>query len=160
MVLEPASFLKAAQAAAGRKRNVEFIFFTPSGRQFDNKIAQEYADKATNSKNFHMIMLCGRYEGIDARVPEILNAKPLSIGPYVLSGGELPAAVLVDAISRRLPGVLGDDMSIEERRVASSKVYTRPETLKWKGKEYKVPEVLKSGDHKKIELWRKENSTY
>ena len=107
-----------------------------------------------------MIMLCGRYEGIDARVPEILNAKPLSIGPYVLSGGELPAAVLVDAISRRLPGVLGDDMSIEERRVASSKVYTRPETLKWKGKEYKVPEVLKSGDHKKIELWRKENSTY
>ena len=100
-------------------------------------------------------MICGHYEGVDARVQKILKAKKVSVGPYVLTGGELPAATLIDAISRFVPGVLGKSESLEASRVSSPEVYTRPETLLWKGKKYKVPEVLKSGHHAKIDEWKK-----
>ena len=99
-------------------------------------------------------MICGRYEGIDARVDKILKTKKLSIGDYVLTGGEIPAMILVDSISRQIEGVLGNFDSREEERVSSSEVYTRPEVLIHNKKKYKVPAVLLSGDHKKIEEWK------
>lgn len=153
MVLEPGSVLRAAQKAIGTKKHVEVFFFDTSGEAFTNTRAR----KLVKSKK-HIVMICGHYEGVDARVQKILKAKKISIGPYTLTGGELPALVIIDAMSRQVPGVLGKFESLEEERVASPEVYTRPEVLKWKGKEYKVPKVLLSGNHAKIEKWKK-NST-
>jgi len=154
MVLEAESVLKAVAKAIGRKsrRTVKVIFFEPNGKQLDTA----YADKAS-TRYKHIVMICGRYEGIDGRVKKILRAEGVTIGPYTLTGGELPAMVVLDTITRRLKGVLGKDESIEERRVSASEVYTRPEVLVWKGKKYKVPKVLLSGNHKDIEAWK--NST-
>ncbi len=151
MVLEAESILKAIQKAVGRKnkKEVKIIFFEPAGKTFDTA----YAEKA--SKRYkHIVLICGRYEGIDARVKKITKAETVSIGPYTLTGGELPAMVVIDAVTRRLPGVLGHDASVEERRIASSDVYTRPEVLAWKGKNYRVPKVLLSGHHAKIDTWK------
>ena len=100
------------------------------------------------------MLICGRYEGIDARVDKILRTKKYSIGDYVLTGGEIPAMVLVDSIGRQIKGVLGNFDSREEERVSSSEVYTRPEVVKYNGKNYKVPKVLLSGNHKDIENWK------
>ena len=86
---------------------------------------------------------------------KILKADEYSIGDYVLTGGELPSMVVIDAVSRQIPGVLGKFESVEENRVSSSEVYTRPEILVYRGKSYKVPKVLLSGNHKKIGEWRK-----
>jgi len=154
MVLEAESVLKAVTKAIGRKerKNIKVVFFEPKGTQFDTA----YADKVSKQYT-HVIMICGRYEGIDARVKKILRAEAVTIGPYTLTGGELPAMVLLDCITRRLKGVLGKDESIEERRVSSNDTYTRPEVLVWKGKKYRVPKVLLSGNHKDIEAWK--NST-
>ncbi len=126
------------------------INFVPSAEKFDTKIAKSIVGKYTD-----IIMICGRYEGIDARVDKILKTKKLSIGDYVLTGGEIPAMVLIDSISRQIEGVLGNFDSREEERTSSREVYTRPEVLIHKGKKYKVPKVLLSGDHKKIEEWKK-----
>ena len=110
-------------------------------------------------KNFpkkkDIVLICGHYEGIDARVQKILKAKKVSVGPYVLTGGELPAATMIDAIARFVPGVLGKAESLERSRVSSPEVYTRPEVLDWKGKKYRVPKVLLSGHHAEIEKWKK-----
>lgn len=151
MVLEAESILKAVEKAVGRKnkREVKIIFFEPAGKQFDTA----YAEKVSK-KYKHVVLICGRYEGIDARVKKIAKAEAVTIGPYTLTGGELPAMVIIDAVTRRLPGVLGHDESVEERRIASGDVYTRPEVLKWKGKNYRVPKILLSGDHKKIDEWK------
>lgn len=170
MVLEAPSYLSAIESAVRGKKNVEYIFFTPSGEQFTNKIARELANldiingnkskKTLKSliglaeKEKNIVLLCAHYEGLDARVPQALGARHISVGPFVLTGGELPAAMVIDATTRQIEGVLGDKESIEEERNASSEVYTRPEVLKYKGKEYRVPEVLLSGHHKKIEEWR------
>lgn len=148
MVMEAESVLRATDDAIGRKKDVEVIFFSPSGKQFDQKMAKSL------SKKKHVVMLSGHYEGIDQRAVDILKATPVSIGPYVLTGGELPAAIIVDAVSRHVPGVLGNSESIEEDRISSPEVYTRPETLTWKRKKYMVPEVLLSGHHKKIDEWK------
>lgn len=155
MVLEAESILKAVNKAVGKKiakngKEVKAIFFEPAGKQFDTA----YAEKASK-KYKHIVLICGRYEGIDARVKKITKAETVSIGPFTLTGGELPAMVVIDCITRRLPGVLGKDESVEERRIAGSDVYTRPEVLKWKGKNYRVPKVLLSGNHKKIDEWKK-----
>jgi tRNA (guanine37-N1)-methyltransferase len=99
-------------------------------------------------------MICGRYEGIDARVDKILKTTKISIGDYVLTGGEVPAMVLIDCISRQVKGVLGNFDSREEERISSSEVYTRPEILKYKNKNYKVPTVLLSGNHENINKWK------
>ena len=151
MVLEPESMLRAAQKALGRKdrKYVKVVFFEPEGTQFDTA----YADKV-QTKYKHLIMICGRYEGVDARVKKILRAEPVTIGPYTLTGGELPAMIMLDCITRRIPGVLGKDTSVEERRVAGRDVYTRPEEFTWKGKNHRVPNVLLSGNHKEIDKWR------
>ena len=157
MVMMAEPILKAAKKAVGRKKSVLAMMMSPSGKLFDNKYASKLA-KEREIKD--ILIISGRYEGVDARVAKILKAKLVSTGPYVLSGGELPALAIVDAVSRQVEGVLGNEMSIEERRDASPVVYTRPEIMKWpkgkEGKNHKVPKVLLSGDHKKIIAWRKE----
>lgn len=149
MVMEATPVIKAIEKAKGKKKDVKIIFLSPGGKQFTNTYA-----KNVSKKYKHVIIVCGRYEGIDARVKKIFKTEDISIGEYVLTGGELPALVIMDAISRQIPGVLGNLDSVEENRVSSHEVYTRPEVLKYKGKEYKVPKVLLSGNHKKIDEWR------
>lgn len=149
MVLEPDGVLRAAQKAIGNKKGVDKIFFATDGAVFDEAMAKKLAKKKD------VLFICGHYEGVDARVQKILKAKKVSVGPYVLTGGELPAATLIDAISRFVPGVLGKAESLEASRVSSPEVYTRPEVLEWKKKKYRVPKVLLSGHHAKIEEWKK-----
>ena len=149
MVLRPEPMLRAAAAAIGKKKDVLVVFFSPAGELFN----EEMAKGLSTAKN--IVFICGHYEGVDARVAQILKAKHISVGPYVLTGGELPAASVIDAVARFVPGVLGKAESLEASRVSSSEVYTRPDILKWKNKKYTVPEVLKSGHHKKIEEWKK-----
>jgi tRNA (guanine37-N1)-methyltransferase len=132
-----------------RKKKYKTYIFSPSGEKFTTQIAKSDASEYTD-----IVLICGRYEGIDSRVKEITQAEDLSIGDYVLTGGELPAMVVIDSMSRQIPGVLGKFESLEEERISSSEMYTRPETYKHSGKEYKVPEVLTSGHHKKIDEWK------
>ena len=149
------AFKKIKQKIDRRKTasKVKVIIFSPNGKIFTN----EYADKLL--KNYtDVVFISGRYEGIDARVKKALRAEEVTIGPYVLTGGELPAMVAIDVIARRVPGVLGCGESVEERRVSSSEVYTRPEVFEYEGKKYKVPKVLLSGDHKKIEEWKRKSN--
>ncbi|MHB1087133.1 MAG: tRNA (guanosine(37)-N1)-methyltransferase TrmD [Minisyncoccota bacterium] len=149
MVLQAEPVLRAVEKAVGKKKGVQIIFFATDGAQFDEPMAQKF------SKKKDIVFICGHYEGIDARVQKILKAKKVTVGPYVLTGGELPAATMVDAIARFVPGVLGKAESLEASRVSSPEVYTRPEVLEWRGKKYKVPAVLKSGNHAKIDAWKK-----
>lgn len=150
MVLRSELFLKAfSKIKIKDKKKTKIILFSTSGKKFDTAYAKTSAKKYTD-----IILICGRYEGIDARVQKILKAQEVSIGDYVLTGGELPAMVLIDSISRQIPGVLGKYESLEEERVSTSEVYTRPEVLKWKNKNYKVPKVLLSGNHAKIDEWK------
>lgn len=130
------------KAHSAKRRKV--ILFSTRGKKFDSKTARRLAlcDQ--------LILICGRYEGIDERVAKYIADEEISIGDYVLSGGELPAMILIEAVSRHIPGVLGKKESLEEIK-GSYPVYTRPEIfIKWK-----VPKVLLSGNHKKIEGWRK-----
>ncbi len=151
MVLRPELFLKAfSKIKIKDKKKAKIILFSTTGKKFDTAYAKSSAKKYTD-----IIMISGRYEGIDARVQKILRAEEISIGDYVLTGGELPAMILIDSISRQIPGVLGKYESLEEERVSSSEVYTRPEILKHKGKNYRVPKVLLSGNHKNIDEWKK-----
>lgn len=163
MVLEAASVLKSVEAAVRSSKlkalssKLSIIWLSPNGKQFSNEAAEKISKKFD-----HLIIICGRYEGIDHRVFKILKAQSfkleaVSIGPYVLTGGELPAMVILDTISRRIPGVLGKIESVEENRVSSSEVYTRPEVLvypKVGGKKYRVPKILLSGHAAKIEEWK------
>lgn len=149
MVLRPEPILLAAQKAIGNKKGVDKIFFATDGKLFDEQDAKRFAKKKD------ILFICGHYEGVDARVQKILKAKKVSVGPYVLTGGELPAALLIDAISRFVPSVLGKAESLEASRISSPEVYTRPEILVWKGKKYRVPAILLTGHHAKIEEWKK-----
>ncbi len=132
--------------------NIKTYLFAPRGKMFNEEVTQEMYTHTD------IILICGRYEGIDSRVLDITNAEELSIGPYVLSGGELPAMVVIDSVSRKVPGVLGNNESLEESRTAAKYMYTRPETFEFEREQYSVPEVLLSGNHKEIEKWREENS--
>lgn len=157
MMAEP--IIKAVENIANKiskKKNSKILVvnFNPSGEKFNTNFAKNSAKKYTD-----IIMICGRYEGIDARVDKIiknlkLKITKLSVGDYVLTGGELPAMILIDCISRQVPGVLGNFDSREEERVSSSDVYTRPEIIEHKGKKHRVPKVLLSGNHKEIENWK------
>ncbi len=158
MVLRPEPVLSAiALAMADKKaKKVKIILLSPSGKKFDTSYAKQTAKKYSD-----IILISGRYEGIDARIKKIFRSEDISIGDYVLTGGELPAMVLIDCISRQIPGILGKYESLEENRVSTSEVYTRPEILKYtppgrgkKTKNYKVPKVLLSGNHKKIDEWK------
>jgi len=149
MILEPDGVLRAAQKAIGNKKGAEKIFFATDGEQFTEETAKKL------SKKKEILLIAGHYEGVDARVQKILKAKKVSMGPFVLTGGELPAATLIDAVSRFVPGVLGKAESLEASRVSSPEVYTRPEILVWKGKRHRVPKVLLTGHHAKIEEWKR-----
>jgi tRNA (guanine37-N1)-methyltransferase len=151
MVMRAEPVVKAIAKAIGKKTDYKIIFFTPAGEKFTNVKAKEYVK---NTK--HIIFVCGRYEGIDARILEVFPCEKVSIGEYVLTGGELPAMIMIDAVSRNIKGVLGDLDSVEENRISSPYVYTRPDILKYKGKNYEVPEVLRRGNHKEIDKWRGE----
>ncbi|MBI4088680.1 tRNA (guanosine(37)-N1)-methyltransferase TrmD [Candidatus Kaiserbacteria bacterium] len=137
-----------------RKSEAVIVWFSPSGKQFTNRDADVLA------KYSDVVLVCGRYEGIDERAKKILKTlaivKEFAIGEAVYTGGEVPALAVVDAVTRRLPGALGKDASVEERRIASSAVYTRPETIEYKKKKYKIPTVLRTGHHAKIDKWRKD----
>lgn len=156
MVIEALPVIKAIAKAVGKKstkKKVKIIWFVPSGKLFDTEYAKNSAEKYTD-----IIFICGRYEGIDARVKKVFKVDEISIGSFVLTGGELPAMILIDSISRQIKGVLGDHASLEESRIASPDVYTRPEMIEYKGKKYAVPKVLLSGNHKLIDEWRKQQS--
>lgn len=144
------------------KSKTLIVFLSPSGELFTTDYAKKTATTFTD-----IIFICGRYEGIDSRVITILSKQKtkaiqftqVSIGDYVLTGGELPAMVMIDCIARQIPGVLGNFDSREEERISSSEIYTRPEILVWNKKKYNVPDVLLSGDHKRIDEWKKGNNT-
>lgn len=153
MVMTALPVVKAVKKAFGRRQGKKvIIWFSPSGKQFTNK------DADALTKFDEIAFVCGRYEGIDERAFKILKTmapvKTFAVGEAVYTGGEVPALAMVDAITRRLPGVLGKDESVEERRIAASAVYTRPESIEWEGKKYRVPKVLQTGDHKKIDAFR------
>lgn len=128
------------------------IMMTPQGRPFTQKIAQEL------SRQEHLVLIAGRYEGFDERIRLGLNAEQLSIGDYVLTGGELPAMVVIDAVARLLDGVLGDQQSSADESFSNGLLeyphYTRPEEYR----AMKVPEILLSGHHKNIEKWRRQQA--
>jgi len=137
----------------------KIIYLSPRGKRFDQKVARDL------SKEKEIILICGRYEGVDQRVLDEYNIEELSIGDYVLSGGEMAAYVVVDAVLRNVEDVLGDEESLSEESFGAKEGdeyenlleyphYTRPD--EWKG--HKVPEILKSGHHKKISEWRKEKA--
>ncbi len=133
-------------------KNPRVVYLTPQGQTFHQNMAQDFA------KENDIILLCGHYEGVDERVLEMIVTDYVSIGDYVLTGGELPAMVMIDAISRLVPGVLHNDISAEfesfQEDLLEYPQYTRPEVFMDK----KVPEVLLSGHHANIEAWRKEQS--
>lgn len=140
-----------------RKENTKVILMSPQGRKFTQRIAQEL------TKDEHLILIAGHYEGFDERIREHLVDDEISIGDYVLTGGELPAMVITDAVVRLIPGVLGDSESLEgethsvDDTPGTNKhpVYTRPENYNG----WKVPEVLLSGNHAEIKKWKRENYT-
>jgi tRNA (guanine37-N1)-methyltransferase len=149
MVIEALPVIKAIEKAIGKKKNAKIIFLSPSGKQFTNEYASKVADKFKD-----IVIISGRYEGIDARIKKAFKMEDVSIGPFVLTGGELPAMLIIDCIARQVEGVLGNFDSREEARIASSDVYTRPEVLEYKGKKLKVPKILLSGHRAKIDDWK------
>lgn len=149
MVLEAKSVVRAVEKAKKKGAKVKVIMTSAGGRPLTNAYA-----KSLVKKYDQVVIVCGRYEGVDARAAKILKAEEVSVGDYVLTGGEVPALAIIDAAARHIPGVLGKFESIEESRVASHDVYTRPEVLVHKGKKYRVPKVLLSGNHKLIDEWR------
>ena len=153
MVMQPMPICEAYDDLCekiGKKPRV--IYMTPQGRVFNQKIAEELAQEED------LVFLCGHYEGIDERALELIATDYLSIGDYVLTGGELPAMVMIDCISRLIPGVLNNDTSAEFESFHDNLLeypqYTRPE--EYRG--LKVPDILLSGHHKNIETWRREQS--
>ena len=152
MKVEPIDLaLQAVIQEAGADLKRKVIVMSPRGAQFTQAKAHEYTEIE------HLIFICGRYEGIDQRVIDHLADEELSIGPYVLSGGEMPAVVVIETVARLLPGVLGNEASLAEEshgEVGSLEYpqYTKPETYK----DWVVPEVLLSGNHAAIEAWRKD----
>jgi len=146
MVMKPEPIFAAAEAVGGAPRA---ILLSPAGRPLDQALARELAAEP------HLLLIAGRYEGVDERVALGLPAEEVSIGDYVLSGGELPALVLIEAVTRLIPGVVGREESLERESFEEGTLdhphYTRP--AEFRGME--VPEVLRSGDHAAIEEWRR-----
>jgi len=154
MVLKPEPIFEAVEAIKagieGGEAAPHVVLLTPQGRLFSQEIAHEL------SQNRHLVFICGHYEGVDERVSENLATDEISIGDYVLTGGEVPAMVVIDAVLRLLPGVLGSEESPLEDSHADGLLkypqYTRPEDYRG----WKVPEVLLSGNHGRIARWRRE----
>jgi tRNA (guanine37-N1)-methyltransferase len=161
MVMKPEPVFEAIESVMGTKTqqtppepvsNIPIILLTPQGRVFKQSIAQEL------SAHPRIALLCGRYEGIDERIREHLVTDEISIGDYVLTGGELPALILIDAVARLLPDVLGDPTGAEDDSHAMGLLeyphYTRPPEFRG----WKAPEILLSGDHGKIDKWRRQQA--
>ena len=153
LVMQPGPIERAYQAARERIPGAHrVIYLTPQGRVFSQSMAEELAQETD------LVFLCGHYEGVDERVLERIVTDPVSIGDYVLTGGELPAMVMIDAISRLVPGVLHNQVSAEfesfQDNLLEYPQYTRPEVYE----DMRVPEILLSGHHAKIAQWRREQS--
>jgi tRNA (guanine37-N1)-methyltransferase len=158
MVMKPEPVFEAVESVLGissihaQPTPFPIILLTPQGRVFTQRVAEEF------SRYERVALLCGRYEGVDERIREHLVTDEISVGDYVLTGGELPALLVIDAVSRLLPGVLGDPTGAEDDSHSMGLLeyphYTRPPEFRG----WKVPEVLLSGDHAKIEAWRREQA--
>jgi tRNA (guanine37-N1)-methyltransferase len=152
MVMKVEPIARAIEWAKSQNPSAWTVYLTPQGKQFNQDIARALSSRS------HVILLCGRYEGVDERVRELFVDEEISIGDYVLTGGELAAMVVIDAVSRLLPGVLGSDRSAEEDSFFDSLLeypqYTRPFNFR----ESCVPEVLLSGNHSAISLWRRKEA--
>lgn len=158
MVMKPEPVFEAVESVLGlasprtQPNPVPIILLTPQGRVFTQRVAEEF------SRYERIALLCGRYEGVDERVREHLVTDEISIGDYVLTGGELPAMILIDAVSRLIPGVLGDPTGAEDDSHSMGLLeyphYTKPPEFRG----WKVPEVLTSGNHARIEKWRREQA--
>ncbi|MES2985833.1 MAG: tRNA (guanosine(37)-N1)-methyltransferase TrmD [Patescibacteria group bacterium] len=142
-------FKKIDSRKREEKKDTLTVFLSPGGEQFTTEMAHAFTKKYTD-----IIFICGRYEGIDARVKEAYPMTDISVGPWVTTGGELPTLIMIDSIARQIPGVLGNFDSREESRISSHDTYTRPESFTHNGKEYRVPDVLVSGNHKEIDSWK------
>jgi len=158
MVMKPEPVFEAVESVLGlaaphpQPPVVPVILLTPQGRVFTQRVAEEF------SRHEHIALLCGRYEGVDERIREHLVTDEISIGDYVLTGGELPALMIIDAVSRLIPGVLGDPTGAEDDSHSMGLLeyphYTRPPEFRG----WKVPDILLSGDHAKIDKWRREQA--
>jgi tRNA (guanine37-N1)-methyltransferase len=156
MVMKPEAVFEAVEAVLGTAsapaEPVPVILLTPQGRVFTQRVAEEF------SRHERIALLCGRYEGVDERIREHLVTDEISVGDYVLTGGELPALIIIDAVSRLIPGVLGDPTGAEDDSHSMGLLeyphYTRPPEFRG----WQVPDVLLSGDHGKIEKWRREQA--
>jgi len=147
MIMKPEPLAAGIEALRGAESRV--ILLDPAGRRFTQQVARELSERP------HLVLVCGRYEGVDERVREHLVDEALSIGDYVLSGGELPALVVIEAVTRLLPGALGQPEAPARDSFAAGLLehpqYTRPETFR----QWRVPDVLLSGDHGRIARWRR-----
>ena len=152
MVMKPEPIFSAVEGVLGKPPACPVVLLTPQGRLFTQKVAAELAAYP------RLALLCGHYEGVDERVREHLVTDEISIGDYVLTGGELAALVVVDAVARLLPGVLGDPQGAQQDSHATGLLehphYTRPPEFRG----WRVPDVLLSGDHARIARWRQEQS--
>ena len=158
MVMKPEPVFEAVESVLGiasdqaQPAPIPVILLTPQGRVFTQRVAEEF------SRHERIALLCGRYEGVDERIREHLVTDEISVGDYVLTGGELPALLIIDAVSRLIPGVLGDPTGAEDDSHSMGLLeyphYTKPSEFRG----WKVPEVLLSGDHGKIEKWRREQA--
>jgi tRNA (guanine37-N1)-methyltransferase len=153
MVMLPGPIFAAVENVLGQAvEETPVLLLTPQGRTFDQSVASELAE------HDRLALICGRYEGVDERVREHLATDEISIGDYVLTGGELPALVIVDTIARMIPGALGNDLACANDSYASGLLegphYTRPSEFRG----WTVPEILKSGDHARVAAWRRQES--
>jgi tRNA (guanine37-N1)-methyltransferase len=152
MVMKVEPIARAIEWVKSQNPSAWTVYLTPQGKKFNQDIAR------TLSSRPYLILLCGRYEGVDERVRELFVDEEISIGDYILTGGELAAMVLIDVVSRLLPGVLGSDRSAEEDSFFNSLLeypqYTRPSNFRGSS----VPEVLLSGNHSAISLWRRKEA--
>jgi len=153
MVMKPEPVFACAEAALGEAMGrVPVILLTPQGRVFTQQVARDFARES------HLALICGRYEGVDERIRTHLATDEISVGDYVITGGELPALILIDAVARLIPGVLGDEGAAGDDSHSSGLLeyphYTRPPEFRG----WSVPEVLLSGDHARVAAWRREQS--
>ncbi len=155
MVMKPEPLVAAIESLAGPKgpeREAQVALLTPQGRPFDQRGAERWAGSS------HLVLVCGRYEGVDQRAIDLAIDEEISIGDYVLSGGEVPAMVVIEAVSRLLPGVLGNPESAVtesfQNGLLEGPSYTRPAVFR----DQEVPSVLRSGDHANIESFRQEQA--
>jgi len=153
MVMKPDPIFAAVERIRQERGEIRIIMPSPQGNPFNQTMAGAFSKEERS-----LLFICGHYEGIDARIKEVLPVEEVSIGDYILTGGELAALVMIDSSARLIPGVLGEPASLEEESFSSSLLeypqYTRP--VEFRGR--RVPEILLSGNHKAIRIWRKQQA--